>query len=272
MSEPEKRRSKRVPVAMRIKLRYRKLDSFISKFATNVSTEGMFISSRKPKEVGTELRFELRLADDSTVISGRGKVVWVRPFDKDKPKEPHGMGIRFIQLSKSSKETIETMVSERAKQGLGSEDGIPYAIQADEPADATPSAPPPPLGTPTSAPSPTDSSRAASKSKSPAPELAAVYRGDSGAPKPPVADSSGVPLTMEDIDTLPIDMSDAMQRARRLVSNGGGDATLEELSRVSAAPVAASVDEASNELAKILGGEAIKALRSQRDEGSEGSH
>jgi uncharacterized protein (TIGR02266 family) len=259
MSTPEKRGSQRVPVAMRIKLRYRKLDSFISKFATNVSTEGMFISSRKPKEVGTELRFELRLADDSRVISGLGEVMWVRHYDKDNPKEPHGMGVRFIQLSKSSKEMIRKMIASREKRGLPAESGIPYALDTDadevEASEVEASE-----GATTTAAEESAPQAQVSEELSPTTPAAPAARSNA----PSAANGSPVPMTLEDIDTLPIDMSDAMRRARMLAAKDSGDEALDALYRVSAAPVAASVDEASNELARILGGEAIKAQRLQR--------
>jgi hypothetical protein len=49
MSGDDKRRSGlRLPVALRIKLRYAQVDEFITKFATNLSRGGMFLASRNP--------------------------------------------------------------------------------------------------------------------------------------------------------------------------------------------------------------------------------
>ncbi len=203
----EKREGQRVPVALRIKLRFRKVDTFVSKFATNISTRGMFISSRKPKAPGTQLRFELRLADDSTVIAGRGVVTWTREFDAKRPKEPHGMGIAFVGLSDDSKELIARMVALRIEKGLGDE-GIPYAVDANENSSETILGP-----------------------------------------------AAG--LNVGNVLKQSVDMRKALKRARSLAGRGELDAELAQLSRVSAAPVAESVDVASNELARLLGGSAI---------------
>src|SRR5690606_19736615 len=100
MTAEDKRAASRVPVVLRIKLRYADVDTFISKFAINVGRGGMFISSRTPKPAGTRLKFELRLADDSAVIVGIGEVRWIREFDPEHPRRPHGMGIRFEKLSR----------------------------------------------------------------------------------------------------------------------------------------------------------------------------
>lgn len=127
MSDSEQRGSRRVAVALRIRMRYLELDAFISKFATNISRSGMFISSRNPKEPGTEIRFELRLADDSPLIGGRGIVKWVRPFDPAHPKAPHGMGVEFTSLSDGSQALIDQIVEERIRQGLADDGSIPHA-------------------------------------------------------------------------------------------------------------------------------------------------
>ncbi len=224
MAGQEKRDSQRVPVALRIKLRFRKVDTFVSKFATNISTHGMFISSRKPKKPGTQLRFELRLADDSTVIAGRGVVTWVRPFKKASPKEPHGMGIEFIGLSNDSRELISRMVSVRINKGLGDE-GIPFAVQD---ADAK------------------------------VRRLQAVGAAESEAKAAtPSPTSQRDDLSLEALVDGDIDVDAVLRRARRIVGSEAPDSELARLARVSAAPVAETVDVASHELAKILGGTAI---------------
>ena len=51
------------PVSIRIRLRYPDIESFVEKYAANVSQGGMFIQSRAPQPVGRLLRFEVLLAD-----------------------------------------------------------------------------------------------------------------------------------------------------------------------------------------------------------------
>ncbi len=243
MNGIEKRTSKRVPVALRIKLRYREVDTFVSKFATNISATGIFISSRKPKSAGTQLRFELRLADDSVVIAGRGRVSWVLKYDKSHPKSPHGMGIEFTSLSKGSRELVEKIVERRAKQGLGEDAGIPHAIQEKELAKAASEL--------------RDSPRANGTGSD-------VDESTNTVNHAGTMDSGVVELSLDDIDSSSIDLQAVLDRAKSLVGGTEIDGELSELFRVSAAPVAETIDDASNKLAIMLGGSAVQSVRSER--------
>ena len=231
MSGTDHRDNRRVPVALRIKLRFRNVDTFISKFATNISSTGMFISSRKPREAGTQLRFELRLADDSTIIAGKGRVVWVREYDADKPKEPHGMGIEFVSLNKGSRELIAKIVDQRIHQGLGEHESIPHTLERAEAAVSVPEIPAP--------------------------------RSEQSKQAPPAPSTGVVELSLDDLDSSNIDLASVLRRARELVGTGSADSELDQLFRVSAAPIAETVDDASNKLAQILGGKAVYGRRNR---------
>src|SRR5688572_19699637 len=151
MSEPDKRAAGRVPVVLRIKLQHPDVDTFVEKFATNISYGGMFIASRTPKPIGTAIRFELRLANESPVIAGLGVVRWMREFDPKFPRRPHGMGIQFTRLDPTSRELLDRIVEHRRKLGLpedqpagppGGETTGPIATPARPPAVARASAQP----------------------------------------------------------------------------------------------------------------------------------
>src|SRR5688572_23925847 len=87
------------PAQMRIRLKYADVQTFVEKFAPNVSRQGIFIASRTPKPVGTAVRFELLLSDGkSRLLKGEGVVTWVREFDEKNPTRPHGMGVKFSRL------------------------------------------------------------------------------------------------------------------------------------------------------------------------------
>ncbi len=244
MSKVEKRANQRVPVALRVKLRYRNVDTFVSKFATNISTTGIFISSRKPKPVGTQLRFELRLADDSIAIAGRGRVSWILPFRESHPKALHGMGIEFTRLAKGSRELVQTIVAERIEQGLGETDDIPFYQSSPAP---------PPL-------------RALSEEYVEI-EGRAVSEGILEEPAPPYrtptptqkrAQTETTPTANASPPALApkrLDLNAVLQRARDLVGKTSStDEELASLFRVSAAPVAETLDAASDQLAQFLSG------------------
>lgn len=58
--------------------------------------------------------FECRLEDSLTLIEGRGEVVWVRT--KTSTSGPHGMGIRFLELSENSRRYIQRLMDRHLQQ------------------------------------------------------------------------------------------------------------------------------------------------------------
>ncbi len=235
MTANDKRAERRVPVALRIRLRYSDVDQFISKFAINISRGGMFLSSRNPKPIGTHLQFEMRLADDSPVIEGTGEVRWIREYDRHQPNQPHGMGIRFYELKPDSHVVLERIIEHRRSVGEQDDDSIP------EPR-AVESAP----GAPAPAPA------VASVVTQPLPEI----RLDP-APAAAVAPPDPVPAAVDPEPSGGVD--GALARARRL--SGGIAADAGDLERELAAllepvdvPLETSVDQASRDLAARLGG------------------
>jgi uncharacterized protein (TIGR02266 family) len=100
----------RQPAILRIKLKYASVDTFIEKYAVNISRGGIFIASRTPKPVGTLIKFEFLLQQGETgtsIIRGEGQVQWVREFDPNAPQRPHGMGLRFTHLDAESQKLID---------------------------------------------------------------------------------------------------------------------------------------------------------------------
>ena len=85
-------------------------DQFIQEYVTNISRSGVFIKTREPLPVGTEvnLRFTV-IMDDIETIEGIGTVVRV---DADPP----GMGVVFKQLSSYSQGLIEKLLTAKSQQ------------------------------------------------------------------------------------------------------------------------------------------------------------
>jgi uncharacterized protein (TIGR02266 family) len=85
-------------------------DQFIQEYVTNISRSGVFIKTREPLPVGTEvnLRFTV-IMDDIETIEGIGTVVRV---DADPP----GMGVVFKQLSSYSQGLIEKLLTAKVQQ------------------------------------------------------------------------------------------------------------------------------------------------------------
>ena len=102
---------------MRIKLKYPDVETFIQKYAVNISKGGIFIATKTPKVVGTPLRFEFVLADTgaTAVIRGEGQVQWVKEFDAAQPQKAHGMGIKFTKLDAESQVVVDRALAFRQR-------------------------------------------------------------------------------------------------------------------------------------------------------------
>ena len=57
---------------LRIKLRYDDLEVMVQRFAANVGKSGLFLPTKSLQPVGAEIKFELRLADDTPALVGLG--------------------------------------------------------------------------------------------------------------------------------------------------------------------------------------------------------
>src|SRR6476619_5358950 len=97
------------PVVLRIKLRYDDLDAMVQRFASNVGKSGLFLPTKSVQPIGTEVKFELRLANDVPVLVGLGRVKHVKPFDAARPKAAFGMSIELMRVSREGREVIIRM-------------------------------------------------------------------------------------------------------------------------------------------------------------------
>jgi hypothetical protein len=271
------------PVALRIKLRYDDVDAMVQRFATNVGRSGLFLPTRSLQPIGTEVKFELRIADDTPVLVGLGKVRSAKAPDPDNPRAAFGMAIELMRVTREGREVIIRMLERRRELGLP-EVAIPMPedietarrIDVDtQPRvdsgaivrDAMPRIPTPPpsdslLTSPRPTSGPLGTARGGSDRRS-APMLAP----EPMRPKRPKladlvaqaerASASGPAMIPLDLgDDFDVDIGKAMARARALAGDDL-DLELEALRESSAAPIEVSVEAASAELARQLGGTAI---------------
>jgi uncharacterized protein (TIGR02266 family) len=114
--DPNTRTQKRTPVTLKIKFKSETLEQFIERYAVDVSQGGIFIRTKEPLAVGTQMKFEFQLRDASPLIAGEGTVVWTRENDPSRPAIAPGMGVRFDRLADGSQTVLERILSEKAKQ------------------------------------------------------------------------------------------------------------------------------------------------------------
>ncbi|HEY4177421.1 MAG TPA: TIGR02266 family protein [Kofleriaceae bacterium] len=114
--DPNTRQGKRTPVTLKIKFKSETLEQFIERYAVDVSQGGIFIRTKEPLAVGTQMRFEFQLRDASPLIAGEGTVVWTRENDPSRPAIAPGMGVRFDRLAEGSQQVLERILADKAKQ------------------------------------------------------------------------------------------------------------------------------------------------------------
>src|SRR5512142_490600 len=103
----------RTPVTLKIKFKSATLDQFIERYSVDVSHGGIFIRTKDPLAVGTQLRFEFQLQDASPLISGEGTVVWTREHDPARVGVAPGMGVRFDKLAPESQAVLEKILAQK---------------------------------------------------------------------------------------------------------------------------------------------------------------
>jgi uncharacterized protein (TIGR02266 family) len=97
-----------------VRLRYADLDTFVERFAPNVTRGGIFLATRTPLPVGTVFAFEVQLSGGQVALSGEGKVIWIKAFDPASPARPHGMGVQFTRVDPASRETLNRILRTKA--------------------------------------------------------------------------------------------------------------------------------------------------------------
>jgi uncharacterized protein (TIGR02266 family) len=120
------RKDKRTLLSLKIRYKSATLEDFIERYSSDISGGGVFIKAKKPLAVGTLLKFEFILRDQSTLIHGVGRVVWRREGDETDRQNPSGMGIKFIKMDPESRSVVQRIVEDRCYPGVFEEgkDGV----------------------------------------------------------------------------------------------------------------------------------------------------
>lgn len=104
---------------VRVRLRYPDIETFIERFAANVTRGGIFLASREPRPVGDVLRFEIVLKVGPPVLSGEGRVTWVKEFNASEPHRPYGMGVQFMYIDPESRPLLDRLLQRKETAGNG---------------------------------------------------------------------------------------------------------------------------------------------------------
>ena len=110
MSQDTRKDKRAKVVSLNVRYKSATVDEFIENHSHDVSKGGIFIKTPSPFPSGTLLKFELRIRDEQSVLSGVGRVVWKRETSQASPDNPAGMGVKFIKLDDRSKMLIARLV------------------------------------------------------------------------------------------------------------------------------------------------------------------
>lgn len=112
----------RQSAALRIPLGYADVDSFVERYARNVSRSGLFLPAETPLPVGTLLRFEVVLRDGQPVLRGEGEVTWTTAgvagsSGADDGEALSGMAVRLQRLDERSRSLVERVLAFKEREG-----------------------------------------------------------------------------------------------------------------------------------------------------------
>lgn len=94
---------------MVLEVRYRNAGQFLVSYCTNLSRGGLFVSTREPEPIGTELVLSLRVPGRSLPVTLRARVRWTRA--EDTADGPAGMGLSFADVDGVLGEHIDHLVT-----------------------------------------------------------------------------------------------------------------------------------------------------------------
>lgn len=132
--DPGPQRQTRIRLERKVSLKFKDLEGFVTELSENISMGGMFLRTSDAPAPGTLFDFELTLEQEGPVIQGIAEVVWVRE-QTEGPRQPAGMGVRFLELAPGSRALIYQVVDEHIVAGgepfeLGGTAPIPPASAA----------------------------------------------------------------------------------------------------------------------------------------------
>ncbi len=97
--------SRRDQERVTINKEFESFDAFIHEYVTNISRTGVFIRSKSPLPIGTQVNLKFTvIMEDIETIEGTGTVVRTE-------LDPPGMGVVFSDLTKYSQVLIEHLLT-----------------------------------------------------------------------------------------------------------------------------------------------------------------
>jgi uncharacterized protein (TIGR02266 family) len=100
--EQERRKSLRVPVAARVKLKGQPQEEVW--FTEDIAEGGLFLKTQSPPFMGSVLELEISLPEPAGLLRVKGDVVW--------RQEGKGCGIRFLRITAEQKKALRSFIEQ----------------------------------------------------------------------------------------------------------------------------------------------------------------
>ena len=116
--DPDRRATPRIPTAL--VLQFENLGEVGKLLICNLSRGGIFVPTKRPAPIGTELKLCIEVATPSREIVLIGDVV-SHHIGPDFEFQPPGMGIRFKSLNENDQALIDELYEEQIERHFGSD-------------------------------------------------------------------------------------------------------------------------------------------------------
>ena len=105
----ERRAHVRVPVELRVAVRFDTITDALKSHTVDISHSGMFISTTAPRAVGTRVRIQMTVAGTTVDLTG---VVVRRVSAAEAVDGPPGMGVNFEGLGPDAQVLVDQIVAQ----------------------------------------------------------------------------------------------------------------------------------------------------------------
>lgn len=90
-----------------LSLTYKDHMAFVRAYLSNISRGGLFVKTEKPLAAGEQFLLRLQLPNIPEPLKISCEVVWARNPAEATAKEPAGMGVKFLEMSKKEDEILK---------------------------------------------------------------------------------------------------------------------------------------------------------------------
>lgn len=111
------------------RVRFRDEESFVEEYTKNLSTGGMFIHTKKLKDLGSIVKIIMELPSTGEEVEVDGRVVHI--IDEEEAKErglEPGLGIQFINISKEFEEKLSKCFQSLSEKKVSDRRSSPRGI------------------------------------------------------------------------------------------------------------------------------------------------